>query len=328
MKIILVVVFCVLTLTVCAPVAAQDSSLLGVWQFTSGDTKLTLKLNSDGTGALNDDAFKYTVRGNRLIVEDEAGQISVYLFSIQGNALTVSGGNLPGAMTFMRQERTGGGMFEKKLDGQGRAGRTNEGEEESEVGLPGVWQSANITVRIAKDGTLTINDDRFNYRVDGNFITLSNNEGSARVEFQLNGNTLITNYQGERTVYRRVAGAGNSTTSQRANPSELVGKWCYMSNVNANNGGRMSNTCFTLYENGTYDYYSETSSSGTYGGTASQESDSGTWSLSGTMLTANSRSRGLLKFTLEKRNHPKTGDPMLLLDGDAFVTYSPRQPWP
>jgi len=90
----------------------------------------------------------------------------------------------------------------------------------------------------------------------------------------------------------------------------------------------MSNSCFTLYQNGTYEYYSETSSSGPIASSASQESDSGTWSVTGSTLTAHSRARGTLTFSLEKRNHPKTGDPMILLDGDAFVTYSPRSPWP
>ena len=163
-------------------------------------------------------------------------------------------------------------------------------------------------------------------------MVLSNREGSIRVEFQLNGDTLTTNYQGLRTVYRRVRGGASAATdgmseSQGGNPAELAGKWCYMSNVTANDGGRMSNTCFTLYPNGTYEYYSETSSSNPYGGTASQSSDSGTWSVSGGTLIANSRARGRQVYTLEKRNHPKTGDPMLMIDGDAFVTYTQRRPW-
>ena len=126
-----------------------------------------------------------------------------------------------------------------------------------------------------------------------------------------------------------IAGHGldhDLSESGGANPAELAGKWCYMSNVTANDGGRMSNTCVTLYPNGTYEYYSETSSSNPYGGTASQSSDSGTWSVSGSTLVANSRSRGRQVYTLEKRNHPKTGDPMLMVDGDAFVTYTQRRP--
>jgi hypothetical protein len=149
--------------------------------------------------------------------------------------------------------------------------------------------------------------------------------------FQLADDTLRVLVEGRTVIYKRVAQTGEGEDSGSAsgmNPANLFGKWCYMSNVNASNGGRMSNRCFTLYENGTYDYYSETSSSGQYGGTASQESDSGTWSVSGATLTAQSRAQGRLTFSLEKRNHPKTGDPMLVLDGDAFVTYSPRSPWP
>jgi hypothetical protein len=100
-----------------------------------------------------------------------------------------------------------------------------------------------------------------------------------------------------------------------------------MSNVNASNGGRMSNRCFTLYEDGTYQYYAETSSSGEYGSSASQESDSGTWSATQTTITANSQTNGVHTYNLEKRNHPKTNDPMLVLDGDAYVTYGPKPSW-
>lgn len=89
----------------------------------------------------------------------------------------------------------------------------------------------------------------------------------------------------------------------------------------------MSNRCFTLYENGTYEYYSETSSSGPVASSASQESDSGTWTATSTTITRNSRSLGTETYSLERRNHPKTGDAMIVIDGDAYVTYSPRRPW-
>ena len=46
-----------------------------------------------------------------------------------------------------------------------------------------------------------------------------------------------------------------------------------------------------------------------------------------TSITANSRQHGLLTYSLQKRNHPKTGDAMIVLDGDAFVTSQQRPPW-
>ncbi|HEV2829559.1 MAG TPA: hypothetical protein VGW76_18315, partial [Pyrinomonadaceae bacterium] len=296
---------------------------------SEGGVKLTLKLNADYTGSLNSDGFKYTVGGNRLLVHDNEGD-SVYTFTLNGDALTISGGSLPRALTFIRQGGGGGGLFEKGLD-KNADRPADAGAQEEDNGLVGLWKSYtgnSVTVQIFKDGKLTINGEPFRYQVDGRFITLTNNEGSARVEFQLDADMLTTLYQGERSTYRRVRrGSEPAEEGGGVTPAELTGKWCYMSNVTASNGGRMSNTCFTLYPNGTYDYYSETSSSNPYGGTASQQSDSGTWRVNGSTLIALSRARGRQTFTLEKRNHPKTGDPMLMVDGDAFVTYAPRAPW-
>ena len=107
----------------------------------------------------------------------------------------------------------------------------------------------------------------------------------------------------------------------------VAGKWCYMSNIYASNGGRISNRCFTLNPNGTYEYYGETSSSGQYGSTASQESDRGTWTATANSLDANSAKYGKRSYRLEKKNHPKTKDPMLVIEGEAYVTYYQKTSW-
>jgi hypothetical protein len=108
------------------------------------------------------------------------------------------------------------------------------------------------------------------------------------------------------------------------NPPALCGTWVKMST----GSGYSSSQSITLYENGTYESSGESSTSGANGSTAGQSGDSGTWRLQGDQIIANSRSEGPMQFTLILRNHPKTGDPMIVLDGDAYVTASPRQPWP
>lgn len=311
--------------------------MTGTWVFSDGSTRLTLQLNDDGSATLQGKAFSYTARGNRLVLVDDRGGVSSYTYELRNDVLTIGGATLPRVLDFKRVESLDGAAKSendaRSLPTAPRAPLPQKTRtDEEDTGLVGKWQSPEIALQIFNDGKLTINGEQFNYRVDGRHVILSNSEGSVRVEFQLDGNTLTTNYQGERTVYRRVRGGSNAAPGpmneiQGANPPELAGKWCYMSNVSANDGGRMSNTCFTLYPNGTYEYYSETSSSNPYGGTASQSSDAGTWSVSGGALIANSRSRGRQVYTLEKRNHPKTGDPMLVVDGDAFVTYTQRRPW-
>jgi len=97
--------------------------------------------------------------------------------------------------------------------------------------------------------------------------------------------------------------------------------------VNAQHGASMSNRCFTLNANGTYQYYGESDSYNPNGGVTSQSSDSGTWTATETALTTHSSAKGTQVFTLEKRNHPKNNDPMLVVNGQPFVTYYQKAPW-
>jgi hypothetical protein len=304
----------------------QQPNLNGSWQAKDGALVIRLVLNPDGTGTLDETPIKYQVREARLIV-DEAGTINNYMFKLEGDVLIVSGGDLDSPLTFTRPG-SGRGLGGRR--NQLAAEKQNPDVEVKEKGLVGRWQSSEATVQINGNGTLLLNGDSLRYSVKDNVITLANNEGTVSLPFQLSGDTLTVRV-GERTVvYKRLSDgalAGGAGAAGGAHPAELFGKWCYMSNVNAGNGGRMSNRCFTLYENGTYDYYSETSSSGPVASSASQESDSGTWTATATTITRNSRSQGTETYSYEKRNHPKTGDPMIVLDGDAYVTYSPRRPW-
>jgi hypothetical protein len=302
----------------------QETGLIGSWLAKDGEVVVRLTLDPNGTGTLDEAPIKYQVRGTQLIV-DEAGTVNHYTFQLNGNALVVSGGDLDSPLIFSRQGN-GRGLGGHRTQG---AARSNSEAEPKDKGLVGRWQSSEATVQINENSTLVMNGETLRYSVKANVITLANNEGELHLPFQLSGDTLRVQV-GERTVvYKRISGDEPEGTGAAAGgrPPELFGKWCYMSNVNASNGGRMSNRCFTLYENGTYDYYSETSSSGPVASSASQESDSGTWTANANTITRNSRSLGTATYSLEKRNHPKTGDPMIVLDGDAYVTYAQRRPW-
>lgn len=89
----------------------------------------------------------------------------------------------------------------------------------------------------------------------------------------------------------------------------------------------MSSRCFILNANGTYEYSAESSTSGAAGSTAGQSYDSGRWTATTTTLTAYSNSQGKTVYPIELRNHPKTGDPMIVVDGDAYVTAYQKRPW-
>ena len=63
------------------------------------------------------------------------------------------------------------------------------------------------------------------------------------------------------------------------------------------------------------------------GGTAGQSSDKGTWRVLGNNLIVNSQTQGQITYQFSKQNHPKTGDPMIVINGRAFVTFYQKPSW-
>lgn len=118
-----------------------------------------------------------------------------------------------------------------------------------------------------------------------------------------------------------------------ANPPEMAGEWCYQDLFSAitGPGHSYSRICFTLIADGRYTYYDERSMSA-YGGRNAvwvdgNNTDGGRWAVNGGVLTAQSPRTGTHRFRLGKANHPKTGEAMLCLNEDCFVTQVQRRLW-
>ncbi len=207
------------------------------------------------------------------------------------------------------------------------------GSESPGAGLVGDWQASDGVLSLRADGTATWGPNRYQYVVKGNqIIATGGPQGSQILPFQLNGDTLLVLVEGTAVkLTRRPAGqAPVAAAGGRGGvAADLIGKWCKVTNFNANNTGAYnSSACIVLNGNGTFVYGAETDSYNPNGGVTSQTSDSGTWTAAEGSITANSRLRGgTVTFRLERRNHPKTGDPMIVLDGDAYVTFYQKAPW-
>ncbi len=179
-------------------------------------------------------------------------------------------------------------------------------------------------MRFQPDGSGVAAGAPFRYQVAGHAVTMSSDEGTVRLTYAIEGNTLrLIGPAGQVALDRVQEESGEGRVV-----SDLAGKWCYVSNVNATGGGaRSSNACFSLSPDGRYEYSGETDSYNKFGGATSQSSDRGTWTATETSITARSASGRVTTYVLEKRNHPKNNDPMLVLDGQAFVTFYQKPPW-
>lgn len=225
--------------------------------------------------------------------------------------------------------------------GTADAQSAGKAKETPEKKLQGYWKSSEAVIEFKPGSKITINGTEYDYALVGPTIIVSNDEGEMEFPYKYAADVLTVWVEGRKVAYTRPtadeiekwkkgtgrSGEGGNTASGGGVSQELVGKWCYQANLQAQAGGRMSNICFTLKADGTYEYYGETSNSNIYGGSNSQSSDHGRWSATSTSLIARSNSGKTTTYTLERRNHPKTGDPMLMVDGDAFVTFYQKRPW-
>lgn len=220
-------------------------------------------------------------------------------------------------------------------------------KESPEKKLQGFWKSSEAIVEFKPGSRVTINNEEYDFALVASTLIVSNSEGEMNFPYKLAGDVLTVWVEGRKVVYNRMTadeiadlkasrqrsggGSGQTGTTRGGGgggiPQDLVGKWCYQANVQAQGGGRQSDICFTLKGDGSYEYTGEASNSNPNGGSNSQSWDYGRWSATATSLTAHSNSGETKTYTLERRNHPKTRDPMLMVDGDAFVTYYKKNPW-
>ena len=210
----------------------------------------------------------------------------------------------------------------------------------TEKELLGTWTGQTGSFTFNPGGKGIANGSPFEYAIKGNTLVMAEAAGSYQLTFSITGNTL--NLMGNGTTISFTRKNGNSPAKgqpgnmHKGNGMELVGKWCYLTS-NYNTLGSQSNIastdeCVVINADGTYTYHMESyrsaGNNGSYLSNATQSNDRGTWSYDGmNTLTVNSQTQGQVVYTLEKKNHPKNGDPMIFLNGRGFVTYGPKPGW-
>jgi hypothetical protein len=290
------------------------------------------------------DPFAGTFQGDQITLEltGARGEYSGYL-TVQQNRLPVTvksaGGNATGAFqvngqtySFTLSPATGGLKLAsegaeynltRKGTGPATAAEPAAAAQPGSDSIVGNWRNATGYARFNADGTGVVDGNPGRYEVRGNQLTLIGKDGRVTLPFEVRADILTLTVNGIGVTLNRVkeeAGAGSVH-------AELAGKWCWISVVNAQQGARQSSQCITLEPNGSYSYVGGSDSYNPYGGVTTQSADSGTWTATETTLTARSRSGKTTVYTLEKRNHPKNRDPMIVLDGQTFVTFYNKPPW-
>ncbi len=303
---------------------SSAGSLQGNWVNTDFGFDMKLDLLAGGKGSFDEESITYSVSGNKLTIKTPDGG-ETYTFTLSGNSLTLSGGDLDSSVTF------------KKGGATSQVGETS-GDAKLDK-LLGQWTTEGADLDFKPGGKGTYNGKAFSYSLNGNTLTTRDETGENQFVVIFLGKAMTLMGQGINATFNR----GHTGYKMDASPNQtagstggnidqsIAGKWCYVSSLTNTNASSSYSRCLNINAKGTYTYQAEGSISGYgggyYGGSSSQNADSGTWRLDGNRIYVNSRSEGNKVYSFEKRNHPKTREPMIIIDGDAYVTYYQRNPW-
>ncbi len=219
--------------------------------------------------------------------------------------------------------------------------------------IVGSWKSDNERLEFLKNGIVIIQGVSTTYSLAGNKLVIHGPGGAQTFTCSVVGDYLTINIDGQSERYKKINTSGDSTDignstvqtpyNSKTIPQEkgviaqeLVGKWCYVNLDSSNPEKQNTDECIVINNDGTYTYNFSSggnASGDQYGNqtftgeTGSQASDRGTWRLNGNTLYVQSQAKGPLTFTLQKMNNPKNGDPMIVIDGRAYITYYQRPGW-
>jgi len=305
----------------------QQKKLFGIWQNSQFGYQMVLMLNENNTGEFDGESIRFATKGDKLEIT-QAGVTTSYTYSLQGNALTLSGGDLEGNVSFTKQ---GSAPQTNPVAQQKTAApKLNVGSAD----LLGLWSGNGETIEFDKNGQCKYLGQTYPYETSQGHVTLSTAQGQLMMAYSVANDQLTLIVNGKQLIYSKGASHaanGVANSGKGAVAGELVGKWCYVNVNSTSSGGSSSSSCFVLNADGSYEYSGESSRSVNtpdfYGGTASQSSNRGTWWVQGDQLFYNSQTKGQGSYQFQKRNHPKNGDPMIVINGQTYVTFYNKPPW-
>ena len=309
------------------------------YKFEAKRTGSQLTLTTDGATHVLDRAVATTAapavvgewRGSNAIVRVNAdGTATIgaksHRWTVDGNVITFSGDGEPIRLPF---EMAGNTWTWKFPDRQLVLTRVAVGSSPSVTAssILGHWQGPNGVAQFNPDGTATVGGLVYRYSQTGDQLTLQGADGTFTAAVQIAADTMSWVVNGKTLGFQRAA----TTGAVGGIMPELVGKWCQATNLNNSSGTYSRSACITLLANGSFEYASDFGATGQVAGgaygTSSDNNDTGTWTATPTSISSNSKKTGVRTFRLEKRNHAKTGDPMIVLDGTEFTTAFQKAPW-
>ena len=198
MKIAFLTIF-LLPLVVVAQIGAkvQQNKIHGLWQNSQFGYEMRLMLKADGTGSFDGEMISFTTMGTKLSIF-QIGEPTVYIYGVQGNTLTLSGGDLDGVtITFKRST----GLEKVSVEASAPDIRSRDNMTDNS-GLVGLWKGKDKTIEFKPDGKCVYQGQTFSYKISQGHIDLTAAQVKITLAYSIKGNQLITdNHQETSNLY-------------------------------------------------------------------------------------------------------------------------------
>ncbi|MCU0325354.1 MAG: hypothetical protein MUF45_08900 [Spirosomaceae bacterium] len=184
---------------------ATTGSLVGKWSNTSFGFDMVLVLNADGSGSFDGEKITYSTNASNLII-NEGGQKTNYQYSLSGNSLTLSGGDLDQAITFTKDQAitfTKGGGVATNNSPTTTPNPSKPANSGNNAAIIGTWSGNGETMILQANGQGSYNNIPFSYTVSGNTLNITGSGGTSQMQFSVSGNYLTLSGNGTTAMLQR-----------------------------------------------------------------------------------------------------------------------------
>lgn len=296
-----------LFLVTAATALDAQPTLKGNWLNGKSVNYLELTFDGNGNGYQNGAPFKYWVREGKYF-EEIGDTVYTYNYVLDGNTLTLTEGGIEGDLKFIRGQ----------MGYWGPAGT-------KDARLLGLWVNEADTFSFQADGSGQLKGEKFQYQAGGQLLHLEySGWGTKDYAYAVIQDTLLLSADNQIYRLQRQPGSGvpeiDLPLSPPADAQGIVGEWTSYGEETIEEAFEQGDEFLSRYL-----YLDELGNAdliflefGSY---------PGTYKYDGEQFHINIRSIGRITYKIEKRNHPETGAPLILLDGKAFVGRFGHAPW-
>jgi hypothetical protein len=181
-------------------IAAPKANLYGLWQNSQFGFQMTMMLNEDGTGEFDAEMISFKTQGNKLIV-NQAGETTYYTYTLQPNALTLTGGDLPEPLTFTRldysQDNANSHLSQEQYN-QPTYAQPNAYIDQR---LVGTWMGNGETIEFRANGQCIYLGYVYQYQASQGYVVLQTVQGNLMFGYAVAGKQLSLTANGIVATY-------------------------------------------------------------------------------------------------------------------------------